>query len=58
MNEKRSEILGNICFALNTSNIDVISKLAKSAFDAEYKVEEIKIKKKEYVSVLHVMILM
>lgn len=42
VNEKRSEILENICVALNASNVDAMPRLVESAFDAEYTVEEIK----------------
>lgn len=42
MNEKRSEILGNICIALNANNVDAMPRLVESAFDAGYTVEEIK----------------
>ena len=42
MNEKRSDILDNICIALNADNINAISGLVEYAFDAGYTVEEIK----------------
>jgi len=42
VNEKRSEILGNICVALNASNVDAMPRLVESAFDAGYTAEEIK----------------
>ncbi|MCK4429755.1 MAG: hypothetical protein KAW19_00485 [Candidatus Aminicenantes bacterium] len=42
VNEKRSEILGNICIALNANDLDEISKLVESAFDVGCTVEEIK----------------
>jgi len=42
MTEKRSEILGNICVALNANDLDEISKLVESAFDVGYTAEEIK----------------
>jgi len=40
--EKRSEILGNICVALNANDLDEMSKLVESAFDVGCTVEEIK----------------
>jgi len=42
VNEKRSEILENICIALNASNVDAMPKLVESAFDVGYTTEEIK----------------
>ena len=42
MNEKRSEILENICVALNANNIDAISKLVESAYNVGCTAEEIK----------------
>ena len=42
VNEKRSEILGKICIALNANDVDIISKLVESAFDAGHMAVEIK----------------
>ena len=42
VNGKRSEILENICIALNANNVDEISKLVESAFDVGCTAEEIK----------------
>ena len=42
MEEKKSEILGDICVALNANDLDGISKLVESAFDVGCTVEEIK----------------
>ena len=40
--EKRSEILENICVALNASNVNAMPRLVESAFDVGYTAEEIK----------------
>ena len=42
MNEKRSEILENICVVLNANDDGAMSKLVESAFDAGCTAEEIK----------------
>lgn len=42
MKEKKSEILENICIAINANNVDLISKLVESAFDAGFTADEIK----------------
>ena len=42
VNEKRSEILEDICIALNASNVDAMPRLVESAFDVGYTAEEIK----------------
>ena len=42
MNEKRSEILENICVALNASNVDAMPRLVESAFDVGCTAKEIK----------------
>jgi len=42
VNEKRSEILGNICVALNANDDGAMSKLVESAFDVGCTAEEIK----------------
>ena len=42
VNGKRSEILGNICIALNANDLDEMSKLVESAFDVGCTAEEIK----------------
>ena len=42
MNEKRNEILEDICVALNASNVDSMSMLVESAFDVGCTSEEIK----------------
>jgi len=40
--EEISEILEKICIALNANNVDEISKLVESAFNAGFTAEEIK----------------
>jgi len=40
--QKKSEILEDICIAINASNADAISKLVESAFDAGFTANEIK----------------
>jgi len=42
VNEKRSEILEDICVALNASNVDAMPRLVESAFDVGCTAEEIK----------------
>jgi len=42
VNKKRREILGKICIAINSSNVNIISKLVEFAFNAGYTAEEIK----------------
>jgi len=39
---KKSELLEKICIALNANDVDAMSKLVESAFDAGYTAEEIK----------------
>lgn len=42
MKQKKSEILEDICIAINASNVDAIFKLVESAFDAGFTANEIK----------------